>query len=148
MKKFLPYFLLALPFFLLKLTNIGIWLSDTNIYFYTGYQLLQGKVLYRDIFFTNFPLLPYISSLYFLLTAGNLPLFFFTASIEAIFVGFMIYIIVLKENNSKLLALLASSVYLYSFIVLTTSNHQTGVFIASLFAVLSYLFFIKQKLFL
>lgn len=148
MKKYFPYFFLALPFFLLKITNLGIWLSDTNIYFYTGYQLLQGKILYKDIFFTNFPLLPYISSLYFLLTAGNLPLFFFTSSIEAILVGFMIYIIVLKECKSKLQALLASSLYLYSFIVLATSNHQTGVFIASLFAILAYLFFIKQKLFL
>ncbi|MDP3941597.1 MAG: hypothetical protein Q8Q49_04805 [bacterium] len=148
MKKYLPYLLLALPFFLLKVTNIGIWLSDTNIYFYTGYQLLQGNILYKDIFFTNFPLLPYISALYFILTNGNLPLFFFTASIEVILVGGIIYAIILKEKKSQLLALLTASIYLYSFIVLATSNHQTGVFIASLFSIFSYLFFTKQRFFL
>lgn len=148
MKKYFPYLLLALPFFLLKVTNLGIWLSDTNIYFYTGYKLLQGQVLYKDIFFTNFPLLPYISALYFLLTNGNLPLFFFTASVEVIAIGFLIYALVLQQEKSRLLAILSSGVYLYSFIVLATSNHQTGVFLASLFALSSYLFFTKQKLFL
>src|SRR5690349_18321904 len=93
-RKYAPYLILTLPFFLLKITNLGIWLSDTNIYFYTGYQLLQGKSLYKDIFFTNFPLIPYVSALYFVLTRGNLPLFFFTATLEVLVAGFLIYVIV------------------------------------------------------
>lgn len=148
MKKYFPYFILALPFFLLKLTNLGIWLSDTNIYFYTGYKLLQGKILYKDIFFTNFPLFPYISALYFFLTNGNLPLFFFTAVVEVIITGFFIYKIVLDQEKNKIVALLSSAIYLYSFIVLATSDHQSGVFLGGLFAVTSYYFFTKQKLFL
>lgn len=147
MKKYLPYFLLALPFFLLKATSIGIWLSDTNIYFYTGYKLLQGQVLYKDIFFTNFPLFPYASALYVLLTRGNLPLFFFTSAVEVLVVGFIIYKIILAQEKSRIIALCSSGIYLYSFIVLATSNHQTGVFLGSLFAILSYSFFIRKRLF-
>lgn len=144
MKRYLPYLLLALPFFLLKATNLGIWLSDTNIYFYTGYQLLQGKILYKDIFFTNFPLIPYISALYFILTNGNLPLFFFTATIEVLIAGILIYLIVSKKYSQNL-ALLSAALYLYSFIILATSDHQTGVFLGSLFSLLSYYFLILKK---
>ena len=53
MKRYFPLFIITSIFLLLKLTNLGIRMSDTNIYFYTAYELLQGKILYKDIFFTN-----------------------------------------------------------------------------------------------
>jgi hypothetical protein len=145
MKKYLPFLILASCFLLLKVTNLGIRLSDTNIYFYTGYQLLQGKILYKDIFFTNFPLLPYVSSLYYLLTFKQLPLFYFTAAIEAAVTGFLIYKIVLKQSKDSLLSALCSSLYLFSFMLLSTTEHQTGVFLASLFAVASYYFYLEKR---
>lgn len=145
MKKFLPVLLVALIFLGLKVSNGGIRLSDTNIYFYTGYQLLQGKLLYKDIFFTNFPLLPYISALYFLITGNNLTLFFLTAAIEAGIVGILISAIILYQYKNPRLALLCGTVYLFSFITLTTSDHQTGVFIASVFAVSSYYAHLKKQ---
>src|SRR3990167_11294080 len=124
MKKFLPYFLLALPFFLLKLTNIGIWLSDTNIYFYTAYQLLQGKVLYRDIFFTNFPVLPYISMIYFYIVGKSLSWYYITAAIEASIVSFLLFYLILQKTKEKLIALTTSLLYLFSFIILATTDHH------------------------
>lgn len=145
MQRYLPFVILASLFLLLKVTNLGIRLSDTNIYFYTGYALLQGKVLYRDIFFTNFPLLPYASSLYYLLTFKQLSLFYFTAAIEAAITGFLLYQIVLKQTKQQLLATLSAAMYLFSFLLLATSEHQTGVFLASVFAVTSYYFFTEKR---
>jgi len=145
MKKYLPFIILVSFFLILKITNLGIRLSDTNIYFYTGYSLLQGKVLYKDIFFTNFPLLPYVSSLYYLLTFKQLPLFYFTAAIEAAVTGFLLYQIALKQTKQVLLAAVNTAIYLFSFIILATSEHQTGVFLASLFAVASYYFYLEKK---
>ncbi len=144
-KHFVPIAILLLIFFIFKLTNFGIRLSDSNIYFYTGYKILQGEILYRDIFFTNFPLLPYISSIYFLLTAGNLKLFFLTPTIEVCTIAFLIYQITYKNNKDIFLALTSSILYLFSFIILSTSDHQSGVFIASLFALLSYYFYLNKR---
>jgi len=141
MKRYLPFLVLALIFLFIKIGGIGVRLSDSNIYFYTAYQLLHGHILYKDIFFTNFPLIPYISALYFLILGGNLSLYTFTATIEVIIVSGIIYHLVLKKNVGILVATLASSVYLFSFIVLVTSDHQSGVFLASVFAVISYAFF-------
>ncbi|HVF69966.1 MAG TPA: DUF2079 domain-containing protein, partial [Xanthomonadales bacterium] len=145
MKKYLPIIVLVLIFIIVKSASFGVRLSDTNIYFYTGYQLLQGQVLYRDIFFTNFPLLPYLSSVYFLLTGGNLTLFFLTPVLEVSAVSYLIYIISRKENKSTFLALTGSIIYLFSFIILSTSDHQTGVFFASLVSVTSYYFYLNKK---
>lgn len=145
MKKYWPYLLLALLFLLLKLASLGIRLSDTNIYFYTGYQLLQGKILYKDVFFTNFPLFPYISSLYALITGGSLIAYYFTAAVEAVITGFFIYLIVLKQYKNSLLSLLCAALYLCSFMLLSTTDHQSGVFIASLFAITSYYFYTEKK---
>jgi hypothetical protein len=145
MKQYWPISFLLLVFLLLKLASVGVRLSDTNIYFFTGYKLLQGAVLYRDIFFTNFPLLPYLSSIYFLLTGGNLSLFFFTPVVEVSGVALVIYVITKRETKNTLLALISCALYLFSFIILSTSDHQTGVFFASLVAVLSYYFYLHKR---
>jgi hypothetical protein len=145
MKRYLPLVIALGIFFVIKATNVGIRLSDTNIYFYTAYQLLQGQTLYNDIFFTNFPLVPYISSLYYLLVGKNLSLFYLTAAVEVICVAIVIFEIIRKKTNNSLLSLTGSLLYTYSFIILSTSDHQTGVFLASLFSILSYYFFDDKK---
>jgi hypothetical protein len=144
MKKYWPIIFLISIFLIFKLGNLGIRLSDSNIYFYTGYQLLQGQVLYRDIFFTNFPLLPYLSAFYFLISNGSLKFFFFTPAVEASIVSFLIYLIVCKKHG-VFHAVLSSTVYLFSFILLSTSDHQSGVFIASLSSVLSYYLYLNKR---
>lgn len=57
----------------------------------------------------------------------------------------MIFYIVLRKFQEFLLATLSAFVYLFSFLVFTTSDHQTGVFLASIFAVFGYLFFENHK---
>jgi hypothetical protein len=139
---------LITPFILLKITNLGIRLSDTNIYFNIAHRILQGQLPYKDFFFANFPIFAYISSLYYLLAFGNINIFYVTSVVETIAVALLIYKISYTKTKRYLIATVSSSLYLYSFIVLSTSDHQTGVSSASLFAVLAYYFFSKNKNFL
>ena len=148
MKLYIPLSLLVGLFIFLKLTSLGVRVSDTNVYFYTAYEMLQGKSLYKDIFFTNFPLFMYISSLYITLTGGNIYLYYFTAVIEVAVTATIIHLIVRDKTEKVLPSTLASSIYLFSYLILATSDHQTGVFLGSVFAVLSYYFYTKKKYFL
>jgi uncharacterized membrane protein len=129
----------------IKLTTFGVHLSDTNVYFYTAYQMIHGKILYKDIFFTDFPLFPYISSLYFLVTNGNIQAFYLTSVIETIVGSFLIFYFSFSKTKSYLIATLSQIIYLFSFIILSTTDHQTGVFIGSVFLTASFIFFDKKR---
>jgi len=140
-----PIITLLMIFLIIKLQSLGIRASDTNIYFYTAKEMLAGKALYRDIFFTNFPVIPYAAVFYNLLSHGSLLFYYFTACLEVMISGFIIYRLSLKSTQSILLSLCSASLFLYSFIILATSDHQSGVFLAALFTLLSFSFFIEKK---
>lgn len=146
-KIILPVAVIFFLFLLIKLPNVGIRLSDSNIYFYSAYQLFLGKMLYKDIFFTNFPLFPYISVLYFLILGKNLALYYITPLIEVLLVSIVIAKIIYTETKNTFLTIVSICSYLFSFIILTTTDHQTGVFIASLFAIVSYYSYTKNRFF-
>ena len=135
-------------FLFIKLINFDFRVTDANIYFYTGKELLEGKLLYRDIFFTNFPLIPYVASIYFWISQGNVLFYYLTSSFEVCLTTVLISIIVLKQSKSYLLALCIPLLYLFSFMILATSQFQTGVFLTCLFIVISYWFFKKENYFL
>lgn len=147
MKKIIPLFILILFFLIIKAVNNSIRLSDTNIYFNVAYQIFQGKLLYRDIPFFDFPLFPHISSFYYLLSGKNIELFYFTSVIEVSVITTFIYLIVYKKTKDYIVSIASSLLYILSFMVLSTSDHQTGIFTASLFAVLGFYFF-KEKILL
>lgn len=141
---FLAFFA-PLLFFLIKLPGLSLRISDTNIYFYTAYQILQGKILYKDIFFTNFPLFPYLSSVYLLVSKNNPLSYIGSAVIETAAVSLLIFYIVYSKTQSRIISISSQVLYLFSFMILSTSDHQTGVFLASLFSLISYLFFERKK---
>jgi hypothetical protein len=132
-------------FLLIKIHGVGIRLSDTNVYFYIGQELLKHETLYKDIFFTDLPLLPYIHALYVFLVGHNLVWFYFTATIEAIICSLFVYRISYEKTKHPALSSAVSTLYMFSFITLSTSDYQTGVFTASMFALLSYWNFVKRK---
>lgn len=136
---------LAAIFLAIKLPHLSIRMSDSNIYFYNGYQILHGQLLYKDIFFTNFPIIPYISAVYFLLLNGNLKLYYVTPLIETLITASFIFYIVQSKTKQLLVSTVSAAVYLFSFIILSTSDHQTGVFLASLFSVASFLAFDRKR---
>lgn len=146
MKKIVILLFIVLVFLIIKAFNNGIRLSDTNIYYNIAYQISHGKILYKDIFFSNFPFFSYISSAYYLLSGANINFFFFTASLEVSAITSIIYFITYKKTKDYLVSIISSALYAFSFMVLSTSDHQTGVFTASLFAVLSYYFLQERKI--
>ncbi|MDO8620944.1 MAG: glycosyltransferase family 39 protein [Candidatus Levybacteria bacterium] len=145
MIRFIPLLSFILIFFAAKVTNLGIRLSDTNIYYNIAYQIIHGKILYKDLFFSNFPLFGYISSFYYFITGDNINLFYLTPTIEVIAVAFLIYLTAYHSTKNNFISTISSLLYLFSFMVLSTSDHQTGVFTASLFAVLGFFLFKKNK---
>ena len=148
MKKFISLVILITPFIFLKLTDLGIRLSDTNIYFNIAYRILQGQLPYKDFFFANFPFFAYASSFYYFLIQGNIDLFYLTSVIETIIVTLLIYKISYAKTKNYLISITSSLLYIYSFIILSTSDHQTGVSTASLFAVLAYYFLKNKRIFI
>lgn len=147
MKKNFPAILLIIFFILLKASNIGVRLSDTNIYFDLARRILEGKLIYKDLFFSNFPLFAYVSSFYYLLTFKNIILFYFTSIIEISIISLLIYCIAYKKTGNRIVSTISIALYLFSFIILSTSDHQAGVFTASLLSVSSYFFLQKRKYF-
>lgn len=145
MKKYLPVIGLLLLFLILKSSNLSIKISDTNIYWYTAYKLVQGDILYKDIFFTNLPLFPYLSAVYFFLVGKQLLLYYLTSAIEVALTAFLVFLIVYKQTRKYIYAFSSFVLYLFSFMILATSEHQTGVFAASLFATIGYYFFSEKK---
>src|SRR3990172_2382919 len=146
MKKIIPLIFLILFFLIIKIASNGIRLSDTNIYFNIAYQISQGKILYKDIFFSNFPFFSYASSFYYFLSSRSIEFFYFTSSIETAIITFLIYLITYRKTNNRNISIISSALYALSFMVLSTSDHQTGVFTASLLAVLSYYFLQERKI--
>ena len=144
MKKIIPLLFLILFFLIIKAVNNGVRLSDTNIYFNIAYQVFAGKLLYKDIFFSNFPFFSYVSSFYYIITGKNIDLFYFTSSIEIAIITTFIYLIVYKKTKDYITSIMSSLLYVFSFMILSTSDHQTGIFTASLLAVLGF-YFLKEK---
>lgn len=146
MKKITPLLLLIFFFLAIKIVNNGIRLSDTNIYFNIAYQIFNGKVLYKDIFFSNLPFFSYVSSIYYFLSNKNIELFYFTSVIEVSIITSFIYLITYRKTKDYVISIMSSILYSLSFMVLSTSDHQTGIFTAALFAVLSFFFLQERKI--
>jgi len=145
MKKIILLIFSILFFLTIKAVNNGIRLSDTNIYFNIAYRIFEGELLYKDIFFSNFPFFSYVSSFYYILNGKNIELFYFTSSIEVAIITTLIYLITYKKTKDNITSTASAFLYIFSFMVLSTSDHQTGVFTASLFAVISYFFLTERK---
>lgn len=145
MKKIIPLLFLISFFLAIKIFNNGVRLSDTNIYFNIAYQISHGKILYKDIFFSNFPFFSYASSFYYFLGGANINLFYFTSAVEISIITFFIYLITYRKTKNNTISIISSILYVFSFMVLSTSDHQTGIFTATLFAVLSYFFLQERK---
>jgi hypothetical protein len=144
MKKIIPLLFLIIIFLALKAVNNEIRLSDTNTYFNFAYQIDHGKIIYKDIFYGDFPFFSYIFSFYYFIGGKNIEFFYFTSSIEVAIITLLIYYASYRKTKDYIISITSSILYIFSFMVLSTSDHQTGVFTASLFAVLSY-FFIQER---
>lgn len=136
--------LLVIIFLLIKIPVTSVSLSDTNVYISMAEHLMQGKLLYKDMFLTNLPFFPYLSVVYLSITQ-NLTWFYGTVLIEAVATAIIIYFTVKTPKRPASIPVMAAAAYLFSMIVLATTDHQTGIFFASLTASLAYFWYTRKK---
>jgi hypothetical protein len=136
---------IVLVFLIIQLANNQVIVSDTGLYLYTAKQLLQGKTLYKDLFFDNLPLFPYISAGYLLLFRGNILAFFYTSALECAGMALLLFKIILKKYNNYYYAYSGILLFLFSSYILLISRFQIGITTASLFILLSYYLLLSKK---
>lgn len=144
-KTTLPLYAIFIFFLLIKHDAFNIRISDTNIYFYTAQEILKGKLLYKDVFFTNLPLFPFISVIYGTLVRWRLEYFFAIPIIEIIIISILVFRISYHLSKNILFSYIPVVIYLFSFVVLATSDHETGVFAANIFSLVGYYLFLKRR---
>ncbi len=134
---------IAFAFFLLKVVNIAPKISDENVYFYDAYLLSKGVLPYKDFFLASLPgqLIP----LAFLIKLFGFNLFVLklVPIIASIGSAALIYKMVkreLGEDRGGVVGLVAATLFLFSFSVLATTDHGTGVHEATFFLIFSWYF--------
>lgn len=123
--------------------------TDGHIYIYMSTLIEDGSVLYRDIFHTNMPLVPYIALIYRYLTFGNLHLFYAMSHIETAITAWAVFFVIKKllpDDKHNIAASLGAVVFLYSLSVFSTSSHWSGVTLPVMMTVLSYLAYLSKRL--
>jgi len=139
-KYFLLFISSIILFLLIKIPRMCFKFSDENIYFYMGKLILEGLVPYKDFFFASPPLQVYVISFFMFLFGSKLILL---KLIPFICVGISSYFVfgIVKKKFSEKEGLIASILYLFSFVVLTTTDHSTGVHLSAML-VLGMVYFI------
>lgn len=137
--KYLAIFgLVSIIIFLLKLPETaGLHFTDANNYIYIASLLEHGKLLYKDIYLDNFPLMMYISILYRWITFGSMQWFNMTSTVEKIAISLLLYKIAMRFWKKQSTALLVSLTFLCSYTVLSNS-FQLGFYTSILCIIAAY----------
>ncbi len=138
---------ILLIFAIIKISQIGFKFSDENIYFYMGKLMLQGQLPYRDFFFAS-PPLQIIIITSFLGLIGSKVLLLKLLPIFATITSSIFVFKIAKKATSSSYGLIASILYLFSFVVLTTTDHSTGVHLTTMFFIISLYLTSRQRFFL
>jgi len=142
--KYLILYISSIILFLaIKLPRMYFKFSDENIYFYMAKLILQGLTPYKDFYFASPPLQIYIISFFLSLFKNHLILLKLIPIISTIITSYFILRIVSKKFSEKQ-SLIASILYLFSFVVLTTTDHSTGVHLSAMF-ILGMVYFIYYE---
>jgi hypothetical protein len=139
----LIYYFFVLIFLIIKITNIRFKFSDENTYFYMAKLILNGNLPYRDFFFASPPLQIYLIALFMLFIKENYILLKLIPVISSIITSKFLFLIVKNRFNIKN-ALYSSIFYLFSSVVLLTSDHSTGIHLTVMFLLIS-IFLINKK---
>lgn len=136
--------LIILIFLGIKIPQIDFRYGDENIYFKMGNLIAHGQLPYQDFFLASPPLQILLISLIIFIFNFNIfllkiiPLLFIAGS------AFLIYKI-LNIYKQKLAGVFAVILYLFSFLILTTSDYFSGVHLTVFLCLASiYLLFKKH----
>jgi hypothetical protein len=109
--------LIALVFLALTVNTWRKWpdlLIDFGRELYVPWQLLSGKVLYRDLAYLNGPLSPYLNALWLKIFGTSLTTIIFGNLVITGFIASIIYLVI-RKSCDRFTASLASIVYLTTF---------------------------------
>lgn len=125
-------------FYLIKSSGYFYRFGDGNAYFYMAQQILRGDLPYRDFLIADPPLLIFLLAGIKLIIGSNILLF----QAVPIFLETITAIIIYLETKKKLpqYAKFFPAFYLFSFLILSTTDYLTGLHFVTLFIALAYYF--------
>lgn len=130
--------LVIILFILIKLPSIGPKISDENYLWYSAKLLSEGVIPYKDFLFASPPLQIIIQSFLIKLIGFHLEVFKFLPILYSAITSFFVYLYL--KDRGWVTAFLATALYLFSFLVLTTTDHDTGVHLLTMLVFLSFYF--------
>lgn len=135
--------------FLLTLLKIGetagFHITDANNYIYLAKLITQGKIIYKDIYFDNLPLMLYVSVIYRAVTFGSMQFFNMTSMLEKTAITILLYFIGMKLWKKESTAFFVALTFFCSYTILSSSL-QLGFHTSVLCIVLAYYFSLEKKL--
>ncbi len=142
--RFLVFIGVALAFLAIKVSHMWFKFSDEDIYFYMAKLMLGGELPYRDFFSTNMPMQLSVIAFFLSIVGKKIILLKLLPILASIISSIFIFLLVRKRFNS-LCALASSTFYLFSFVVLTTTDHSTGVHLTTMFIVIGCYLIYREK---
>ncbi len=126
----------ALVFILVKLDGLTWRFGDENAYFYMARELLQGQLPYRDFLIADPPLLVFLLAGIKLIIGRQLFLFHWVPILLEGVTAVILYL----ETKKRLpnFARFVPALYLFSFLILSTSDYVSGLHFVTLFISLAY----------
>ncbi len=129
--------LLTIAIFIwIKLDGITWRFSDSSGYFYMARQLLKGQLPYRDFLIADPPLLIYLLAGVKLIVREKIVLFQWLPIILETTTSMVLYSQIKKKLPK--VAKFFPFIYLFSFLILSTSDYVTGLHFITLFLALAY----------
>lgn len=144
-RPFLFFLIAAFCFLVLKISNFGIGprISDGNLYFYAANLITQGFFPYRDFFIANLPMQTLLYAGVIKIFGFNLVVFRLLLLIFTVGTSYILYSMV-SEARGRRQGVITSTFFLFSSIVLITTDYATGVHEATFFLVLSWFLYSKS----
>jgi hypothetical protein len=122
----------------------GVLMTDGSGFMYVAQRMQDGAVLYKDIFLTNTPLIPYITWVYKTILFGSLPAYYLSGIAEVVITSFVLFFIAKQLYKHEGIAFITALLYLTSFTLLANLL-PTGISTAILFMTSGYLLYLRNR---
>lgn len=136
----------TLFFVMSRLVNIAPRFSDEQLYLYLAHLISEGQMPYRDFFYSSPPLIPYFLALYGMIVSFKWQTFNVLPGLLTIIDVAVLYFIG-KRYLSSLAAIAAPLFYIFSFMVITTTDFLTDVHVVTTLSLLGAYAGLQRKFF-
>lgn len=136
--------LIFIVFFAIKIPQIDFRYGDENIYFQMGNLITQGQLPYQDFFLASPPLQILLIALIIFIFGFNIYLLKIIPLLCIAGSAFFIYKI-LACQKQKIAGILSVILYLFSFLILTTSDYFSGAHLTIFLCLFSIYLLLKNK---